>query len=114
MTARRSLSSAKRLALFLAHDGRCHLCSGKIKPGERWEVEHPIPIALGGANDETNMAPAHVKCHAGKSATDAGDIARAKRREIRHIGARMTRRPMDGSRASKWKRKMDGTVEARR
>lgn len=111
---RRSLSPTRRLAIFLAADGLCHLCGQRIQVGERWDVEHPIPLALGGADDESNMSPAHVKCHAGKSAADAGDIARAKRREAKHLGAYRSARPMDGSKASRWRKRMDGTVEARR
>lgn len=113
MTARRSLSPTRRLAIFLAADGLCHLCGQRIKPGERWDVEHPIPLAMGGADDESNMAPAHAKCHAPKTAQDAGDIARAKRREIVHLGARISRNPMPGSKLSKWKRKMNGEVVLR-
>ena len=88
MIARRFLSPKRRLAIFLAADGRCHLCGQRIKPGEKWDVEHPIPLALGGADGDTNRAPAHSKCHAPKSAQDAGDIARAKRREAKHLGIR--------------------------
>lgn len=113
MTARRSLSPSRRLAIFLKAEGCCHICGQQIKPGEKWEVEHPIPLAMGGADDESNMAPAHVDCHDGKTATDAGDIARAKRREAKHIGAYRSARPMDGSRNSRFKKHMDGRVSFR-
>lgn len=87
MTARRSLSPLARLRIFERAKGVCHLCKQRIQVGERWEVEHPIALAMGGADDETNMAPAHKKCHAGKTAEDAGDLAKAKRRKAKHVGA---------------------------
>lgn len=108
---RRSLSPMQKLRIFEATAGRCHLCGLKIQ--RRWEVEHIVPLALGGADDETNMAPAHVDCHAGKSAKDRGDIARAKRRKAKHVGAFKSSRPMDGSRASRLKKHMDGRVTVR-
>lgn len=113
MTIRRHLSPTKRLAIFERAHGRCHLCGQKIQVGEKWEVEHPIPLAIGGADDESNMAPAHVKCHTGKSADDAGNIARAKRREAKHLGAYRSANPMPGSKASKWKKPMNGPAVLR-
>lgn len=110
---RRRLSNTARVALFQAHDGRCHICGGKIAAGEAWEVEHVIPLAQGGDDDEANMRPAHAKCHKAKTAKDAADTARAKRREARHIGAHRAKRPMPGSRASGLRKRMDGTVERR-
>lgn len=56
-------------------------------------------------------------CHRGgrnKTATDAGDIARAKRREAKHRGAYRPANPMPGSKASRFRKRMDGTVEIRR
>jgi 5-methylcytosine-specific restriction protein A len=91
MTERRTLSASKRLAIFLKAEGCCHICKQKIHPGQLWEVEHPIPIAMGGADDETNMAPAHVKCHASKTADDLGKVAKCKRLQIRHAGIKKLR-----------------------
>lgn len=110
---RRSISTRERVRLFQLHDGICHLCGGKIAVGERWEVSHDIPLELGGADDDANRKPAHYRCHRTHTATvDAPNIARAKRREAKHIGAKRSSRPMPGSKASPWKRKMNGqTVE---
>jgi 5-methylcytosine-specific restriction protein A len=85
MTERRPLSTARKIAIFVAAKGICHLCGGYIR-GKPWEVEHVIPLAMGGADDETNMRPAHKACHAPKTAEDVGNIARAKRREAKHLG----------------------------
>ena len=73
--------------------------------GQAWEVEHVIPFAMGGADDMTNWRPVHARvCHAGKTKQDVSDIARAKRREARHVGAKRSARPLPGSRDSEWKR----------
>ena len=84
---RRALSTKARVALFQRHGGVCHICGGKIAAREAWELEHVIPLALGGDDAPANLRPAHVKCHRGKTAKDAGDTAKAKRREADHIGA---------------------------
>ena len=89
MTARRSLTAKDRLRIFADHNGRCHLCGGKIDPRiEAWEVSHEIPLELGGDDDDINRQPAHRKCHrAHTSNTDIPNIAKAKRRELKNLGA---------------------------
>jgi hypothetical protein len=54
-----------------------------------------------------NLRPAHAKCHQVKSATDAWNLAKAKRREARHIGAAKPRSRLSHPTL---KRKLDGTV----
>ena len=91
MIARRRISTRDRAKLFAAHNGICHLCGLRIQPGEAWEVSHPIPLAAGGADDETNWAPAHKKCHAHQtSEIDAPLIAKVRRVQARHIGAKQS------------------------
>jgi 5-methylcytosine-specific restriction protein A len=110
---RKSVSTKARTNLFLKRKGLCHLCGQPVKVGEKWELEHEIPVAMGGADDESNWFVAHVKCHAVKTKQDVGNIAKAKRREARHIGSHVSRNPMPGGKSSKWKRRMDGTVVLR-
>lgn len=94
--ARKRWSASARLRIFLANDGRCHVCGGKISVGEPWDLDHRIALALGGDDAEPNLAPAHRKgCHAGKSAKeDVPAIAKAKRRQIAHVGATAPKRPI--------------------
>ena len=85
---RRRLSRTTRLSIFMAADGICHMCGGRIQAGQAWDVSHEIPLALGGSDDETNWRPAHRKCHRAWTAEhDQPAIAKAKRREAKHIGA---------------------------
>lgn len=115
MAARRHISTTVRVRLFTQHEGRCHICKEKIDGvRERWEVEHIIPLELGGADDPSNWAPAHVSCHKAKTKQDAADIARARRVHARHIGAKApSRTPMPFGRKSKLKKKISGEVVPR-
>ncbi|MBS0219176.1 MAG: HNH endonuclease [Proteobacteria bacterium] len=88
MTKRQSLSPMKRLKVFEAAGGVCHLCGQRIQAGQKWDVEHRIPLALGGPDDEANMSPSHKACHVLKSVDDFARISKAKRQKIKHFGAR--------------------------
>lgn len=112
---RRRISTRDRLACFQENNGICHICGGKIHAGEGFDISHPIPLELGGADDKSNWRPAHKRCHARLTAdVDLPNIARAKRREARHVGAKApSARPVPGSRNTPFKRKLDGTTERR-
>ena len=110
MAKRRSWTLLQRSALFDAHKGICHICGYAIDGvREGFEVEHIIPIAMGGADDETNAAPAHVKCHKSKTKVDVAQIAKANRVRAKHIGAHK-KATIPGSKGTGMRRKMDGTV----
>lgn len=89
---RRSITKAMRIRIFDRASGVCYLCGQKIHVGQRWDVEHQRPISMGGADEETNMAPAHVDCHAVKTAEEATLRAKADRQRARHLGIRSTPR----------------------
>ena len=111
---RRHLSAKERLRLFTAAGGVCHLCGGKIDgTREAWDIEHVITLAMGGADDDANMLPAHRACHAPKTVADFGRLAKAKRQQLRHLGIKRARSVIPGSRWSRWKRKLDGTTVRR-
>jgi hypothetical protein len=78
-TKRRSMTKARAARIFLAHNGKCCNCGQQIRQGEQWFVEHPVPLAQGGADDDTNTAPAHTKCKPKKDATDAASKAKRDR-----------------------------------
>jgi 5-methylcytosine-specific restriction protein A len=87
MTPRRTIS-AKARKTFLVKNGACSLCGGVIDPKrEAWQIEHTIPLAMGGADDATNWTAVHAKCHKAKTRQDVKNIAQAKRRETKHLGA---------------------------
>lgn len=76
-TKRKKIDKRKAAKLFLLHGGICCNCGNIIRDGEEWFIEHPDALILGGADDDANRKPAHVKCKAAKDAVDAA--ARAKR-----------------------------------
>jgi hypothetical protein len=68
--------TAKRRAQLIARDGP--LCScGCGQPGV--EVEHTIPLALGGADELHNTTLMAVSCHQAKTKIDRRAIAKANR-----------------------------------
>ena len=110
MTTRRSLSAMQRLKVFEAARGICHLCEQRIQVGQAWEVEHVRPLALGGADDESNMRPAHKACHADKTKADAASWSKAKRMKAKHFGIR---KPRSSLSHPTLRRKMSGEVVER-
>lgn|SRR5574341_116480 len=100
-----------RAAAFLRADGKCEICHAKIVG--RAEYDHIIPDGLGGTPDLDNCQVTCSKCHRLKtSSEDVPRIAKAKRQQRSHIGAK-AKRPFPGSKASSWKKRMDGTTERR-
>jgi 5-methylcytosine-specific restriction protein A len=107
---RRTWTAKRKLALFEAHRGICHICGWPIDgTREAWDVEHVVPVALGGEDAEANCAPAHVRCHRQKTAGDVARIAKAERVRAKHNGAKPARKAIiPGSKASGWKRTITG------
>lgn len=101
-----------RLRVFERHDGICHLSGRKIRPGEKWELEHIKALCNGGENRESNLAPALVAEHKTKTAADRRQKARTDRIRKRHLGIKK-RSSFACSRDSKWKKKLDGSVVLR-
>ena len=95
--------------------GLCAACSQKIEAGKAWDIDHILPLALGGTNEPNNLQILCRPCHGAKTnQSDIPRIAKTKRLKARHLGARAPSiRPIPGSRRSTWKRKMDGSVVRR-
>lgn len=112
---RRSLTRLARVRIFDAAAGLCHLCGLKIhaETGERWEVEHRKPLWLGGADEESNMAPAHVICHAAKSSSERTIKAKGDRVRAKYLGARRTKYRWPAGKDSPLKKKISGRVVRR-
>jgi 5-methylcytosine-specific restriction enzyme A len=115
MAKRRNWTKAQRATLYEAHEGLCHICGNLIDlDADRMEVEHLIPLALGGADEWANIRPAHATCHAAKTKSDVTSIAKAKRVHLKHTGQfRPPRRIVPGSKASRFKKCLNGKVVLR-
>lgn len=111
---RKPISTRERIRLFQLHGGVCHICSLRIMPGQDWDVSHDTPLALGGADDDGNRLLAHRKCHRESTrTTDVPSIAKAKRREAKHLGAAVSRNPLPFGRKSWLRKKLNGQVVRR-
>lgn len=99
MTRRSKITRAKRVRIFDAAGGICHLCGHPIDgTKEDWEVEHPIALGMGGSDKESELRPAHVHCHKDKTAKDKKVIAKTVRARAAHIGARSApRKKLEGA-----------------
>ena len=115
-TVRRpTFSTWFRLSLFLKRKGICSDCTRKIEAGNAWDIDHILPLAMGGTNATENLQILCRPCHRSKTTqSDIPRIAKTKRLKARHLGARApSARPIPGSRRSPWKRKLDGSVVRR-
>jgi hypothetical protein len=59
--------SRRRRAIFESSKGRCHYCAKPLDLTGKWHIEHQLPRALGGRDDEMNLVAACVPCNLGKS-----------------------------------------------
>ena len=112
---RPTFSTSFRLNLFLMRKGLCAACTQKIDAGKAWDIDHILPLAMGGTNAPENLQILCRSCHRSKTTqSDIPRIAKTKRLKARHLGASApSTRPIPGSRRSLWKRKMDGSVVRR-
>ena len=89
---RRSLSRLARTRIFDARNGMCCICGTRcgIMYG-KWIIEHIKPLWLGGADDESNMAPAHERCAIEKTVGEAPVKAKTDRQRANHLGIKKSR-----------------------
>lgn len=78
---------AVRARVFERHGGRCHLTGQIIRAGDRWELDHVLPLALGGENREMNLAPALYTPHRKKAASETSAVRKADRIRLKHTGS---------------------------
>lgn len=75
-----------RARVFERFGGRCALSGRKIGAGEPWQLDHIVPLILGGAHAEANLQPVSVDAHKLKTATDVKAKAKAARCHAKHFG----------------------------
>lgn len=88
MTKRRTITRLFRAKVFDASGGMCHICGGRITASDKWEVEHRVPLELGGADELENMHPAHSTCHSAKTKEDVARISKAKRQRAKFVSGK--------------------------
>lgn len=103
-----------RLRVLQAFGHRCYICKKAIHSGEYWQCDHIAALINSGENRESNLAPACRNCCYGKTAEDLAIKKRtAKIAKKAYLRLKPKGRPMMGTRASGWRKRMDGTVERR-
>jgi 5-methylcytosine-specific restriction enzyme A len=109
---RQEFKAKTKAVAFQRAKGCCEECGAKLGPGNV-EYDHDTPCALGGDNSLENCVVRCKTCHKLKTGTqDIPHIAKAKRRERKHIGIRSRpSRPLPGTRASGVRKRMNGSVE---
>lgn len=106
-----------RKAAWARCNGRCEDCGRELTggPKDSPQYDHDIPDGLGGKPTLDNCVVRCPSCHLGKTTTrDVPAIAKAKRIEAKRLGLRAEKAAIPGSRGSKWKKRVDGTVVLRR
>lgn len=126
---RREFSRATKRAAWERANGRCEgniayqFVPGTVSPDYRcgapidignFHYDHIDPDWYSKDNELSNCQVLCTACHKAKTAGDGADIAKSKRIRDKRIKALVSKRPMPGSRRSKFKKKMDGTVVDRR
>ena len=75
-----------KLRVWAREGGRCYLSGRQIMPGDAFDYEHVIPLALGGVNAETNIKLALRDKHREKTARDVAAKSKADRQKAAHLG----------------------------
>lgn len=110
MTERGSLSHKKRVYLWQKQGGKCAICGCELQ-GNKIEEDHIQSLEAGGDNELDNwQLICAIPCHRDKSIREAK--LRAKVKRIR-FGKPRKYPPMQGTKASGLKKRMDGVVERR-
>jgi 5-methylcytosine-specific restriction enzyme A len=112
--SRKRFPARALMARLLEFGGRCADCRCKTGGAAGLDWDHIHPLAMGGADELDNLQPLCRGCHKAKTKTDAAQIGKARRMDQRNAGIkRQPRNPLPGSKSSKFKRRIDGTVESR-
>ncbi len=90
---RREFTTKIKVQAFADANGHCESCSVRLSTG-KFHFDHRIPDGMGGGPTLDNCRVLCVACHSEKTTkSDVPAIAKAKRREAKHIGATKPKRP---------------------
>ena len=63
----------KRRLIWSMTEGHCFYCGDVLMVGD-WEIEHRVPLSVGGENDLENLVPACRKCNRTKGTRDTEEF----------------------------------------
>ena len=102
-----------RLRVFRRFGGICQgPCHRKIKPTDKWILEHEKAIILGGENRESNLSIRCDWCAKQKTAIEVEAKAITDKIAKRHVGIK-PKSKFPNARSGKWKTKIGGQTVAR-
>ena len=114
-TRRRAMTQKRRKAVLERSGGLCRVCLCALDVSSA-EIDHTIPLELGGEDEIENLQPLCKPCHRAKTTEDIKRIAKARRLRKRE------EKPPDPQRQNRIKsrgfvkhlsRGFDGRVKAR-
>jgi hypothetical protein len=110
---RKRYSKRQIVELWTEGQGKCWRCEQPIRHeiyGEGWVLGHVGKAHWCGG---VIVAPEHTACNAEDGKVQSTLAAKSIRIQARAIGVKRPKRVMPGSRASKWKKKLNGQVVLR-
>ncbi|WP_420003226.1 HNH endonuclease [Arenibacterium sp. LLYu02] len=101
--------------IILAQEGVCGCgCGVRLgMAGELIEFDHTQALINGGENRESNLRALRKPCHRVKTSEDVAQKATEARKRNKHLGLHQPKGTIPGSKGTRWKRKVDGTVVPR-
>jgi len=110
--SRAEFSKSTKLAAFERAGGHCEKCLQRITTGA--EYDHIKEDYISKDNSLSNCMCLCKKCHAIKTKASRPAIDKTRAIYEKRAGARKSKgRPMAGTKASGFKKKLDGSVERR-
>lgn len=73
------------LKIYLARNGRCHVCGLKLPAGTDYEIDHITALVNGGTDDDSNLAPICIPCHEEKTPDDVATAGHGRRAAAKHF-----------------------------
>lgn len=101
-----------KIRIFDRHGGNCCACTLPIRGKLRPAYDHIQALINGGEHRESNLQLLCVPCHAVKTKADVAEKSVTARKRTKHLGIKKPSR-FPGSRDSKFKKKIDGSVVLR-
>lgn len=98
-----------RARIFDREGGICHLTGAKIDPvRDAWDLDHKIPLILGGEHCESNLFPALREAHRKKTAMEVKVKSKIARVRKTHLGIKPEKKTNGFSK--RFSRKFNGDV----
>jgi hypothetical protein len=65
-TPRIPITAKQRNRIFERCEGKCAYCTGQLLYNDPWHIDHIVPLAKGGSNEESNLTLACARCNVKK------------------------------------------------